>query len=176
MCSVRCVYAKSVVVFCVSSQTVTSIQNSLKDPLQLALTYKSLIFFKFTIEWNNRLDCRIVHNSLHTRLIKNWSWDTTTTPPWNLLSAFANASIVSITHSFIIVKPISKWLVGSSITRMCGFVFVIIANDTRVFWPPLRVFTGRSAISIDHSLLLHLPSLTPKRANWLRSTWSSSFG
>ena len=169
MCSVRCVYAKSVVVFCVSSQTVTSIQNSLKDPLQLALTSNSPL--NGIIVW-----LRIVHNSLHTRLIKNWSWDTTTTPPWNLLSAFANASIVSITHSFIIVKPISKWLVGSSITRMCGFVFVIIANDTRVFWPPLRVFTGRSAISIDHSLLLHLPSLTPKRANWLRSTWSSSFG
>ena len=119
---------------------------------------------------------RMVHNSLHTRLIKNWSWDTTTTPPWNLFKAFANASIVSTLYLITTLKPISKWFVGSSITRMCGLVFVINAKETRVFWPPLSVFTDRSAISMVHLFLPTQPSLTPKRANWLRRTCSSSFG
>lgn len=37
---------------------------------------------------------------------------------------------------------------------MCGFVFVIIANETRVFCPPLSVLIRRPAISTPHSLSL----------------------
>lgn len=36
---------------------------------------------------------------------------------------------------------------GSSKTRMCGLVFVIIAKETRVFCPPLSVLIFRPAIS-----------------------------
>lgn len=119
---------------------------------------------------------RMVHSSLHTRLMKNWSWETTITPPWNLFSAFASASIVSAHYILFPHSPISRWLVGSSSTRMCGLVFVIMAKDTRVFWPPLSVFTGRPAMSARQSTESPLPSVTPKRASWLRNCGISSVG
>ena len=140
-------------------------------PWETSFLYSENSPLNRTIVW-----LRIVHNSLHTRLIKNWSCDTTTTPPLNLLSAFANASIVSTCHTCHILSPISKWLVGSSNTRICGFVFVIIANETLVFWPPLSVLIFLSAISTPHSHCSTPPSFTPNRANWLLNFCSSSFG
>ena len=140
-------------------------------PLLTRFLYSSNSPLKRMMDW-----LRMVHSSLHTRLMKNWSWETTITPPWNLFSAFASASIVSAHYILFPHSPISRWLVGSSSTRMCGLVFVIMAKDTRVFWPPLSVFTGRSAMSVSQSTESPPPSVTPKRASWLRSCGISSVG
>jgi len=39
----------------------------------------------------------------------------------------------------------SRWFVGSSRRRMWGLDHVIIANETRDFWPPERRYIGRKA-------------------------------
>mmetsp|Transcript_11345 Transcript_11345/g.47401 ORF Transcript_11345/g.47401 Transcript_11345/m.47401 type:complete len:93 (-) Transcript_11345:1379-1657(-) len=54
------------------------------------------------------------------------SCDTSTTPPLNSSSASASASM----------DCMSRWLVGSSKSRMCGCESAMEANTTRAFCPP----------------------------------------
>mmetsp|Transcript_116368 Transcript_116368/g.232001 ORF Transcript_116368/g.232001 Transcript_116368/m.232001 type:complete len:108 (+) Transcript_116368:2-325(+) len=53
---------------------------------------------------------------------------TRTKPPLNADTASVSASTDSM----------SKWLVGSSKTMMCGFINMSAAKATRAFWPPDR--------------------------------------
>mmetsp|Transcript_10655 Transcript_10655/g.38587 ORF Transcript_10655/g.38587 Transcript_10655/m.38587 type:complete len:214 (+) Transcript_10655:464-1105(+) len=72
-----------------------------------------------------------------TSEINRSSCDTKTTPPSNLFSAIASASIVSR----------SRWFVGSSRSMMCGWRHASSANASRDFCPPERNFTGLVASS-----------------------------
>mmetsp|Transcript_132593 Transcript_132593/g.264619 ORF Transcript_132593/g.264619 Transcript_132593/m.264619 type:complete len:223 (+) Transcript_132593:223-891(+) len=65
------------------------------------------------------------------------SWLTSTTPPSNLFNAMARPSMVSR----------SKWFVGSSKSNKWGVDHASSANARRLFWPPLRCFTGCNAKS-----------------------------
>ena len=55
-----------------------------------------------------------------------------TTPPSNSSSAVPSASMDSM----------SRWFVGSSISRMCGLESWMLVNTTRAFWPPLSFTMG----------------------------------
>mmetsp|Transcript_65890 Transcript_65890/g.189586 ORF Transcript_65890/g.189586 Transcript_65890/m.189586 type:complete len:230 (+) Transcript_65890:120-809(+) len=90
------------------------------------------------------------HNSSATRETSRSSWLTSTTPPSNLFKAIAKPSIVSK----------SKWLVGSSNSRRCGVLQASSAKASRLFWPPLRCFTGCSARS----------PCKPKRPKYFRAS------
>mmetsp|Transcript_20084 Transcript_20084/g.56942 ORF Transcript_20084/g.56942 Transcript_20084/m.56942 type:complete len:90 (-) Transcript_20084:215-484(-) len=60
----------------------------------------------------------------------------------------------------------SRWFVGSSRTMRCGSHCVTMAMATRLFCPPLSVFTRRMAMS----------PWMPTRPNMLRTSWSVQFG
>mmetsp|Transcript_14370 Transcript_14370/g.32276 ORF Transcript_14370/g.32276 Transcript_14370/m.32276 type:complete len:168 (-) Transcript_14370:515-1018(-) len=64
--------------------------------------------------------------SLQTEVMKCWSCETTNTPPENRFSASASASIA----------PISRWLVGSSSSRMEGAMKSALASATLILHPP----------------------------------------
>mmetsp|Transcript_19452 Transcript_19452/g.58777 ORF Transcript_19452/g.58777 Transcript_19452/m.58777 type:complete len:107 (-) Transcript_19452:2453-2773(-) len=61
-----------------------------------------------------------------------WSWLTMRTPPWNKASPSMSACTASM----------SKWLDGSSSSRMWGLVHVTLARATRDFCPPDNVNMG----------------------------------
>mmetsp|Transcript_16595 Transcript_16595/g.40540 ORF Transcript_16595/g.40540 Transcript_16595/m.40540 type:complete len:160 (+) Transcript_16595:373-852(+) len=100
--------------------------------------------------------CR--RSTCHSSSAQSWmsrsSWLTSTTPPSNLLIAMARASIVSM----------SRWLVGSSRSRMCGCRHASSANASLLFCPPDSVLIGRVARS----------PLSPKRPRYLRASSSES--
>mmetsp|Transcript_30232 Transcript_30232/g.93280 ORF Transcript_30232/g.93280 Transcript_30232/m.93280 type:complete len:115 (+) Transcript_30232:405-749(+) len=58
--------------------------------------------------------------------INRASWVTARTPPLKFLTASMRASTDST----------SRWFVGSSNKRKCGFSTEIDARATRAFWPP----------------------------------------
>mmetsp|Transcript_8626 Transcript_8626/g.26699 ORF Transcript_8626/g.26699 Transcript_8626/m.26699 type:complete len:115 (+) Transcript_8626:297-641(+) len=60
------------------------------------------------------------------------SCDTSTTPPLNSSSASESASI----------DCMSRWLVGSSNSRMCGCDSAMDAKTTRAFCPPESLVMG----------------------------------
>mmetsp|Transcript_25421 Transcript_25421/g.79208 ORF Transcript_25421/g.79208 Transcript_25421/m.79208 type:complete len:223 (+) Transcript_25421:139-807(+) len=90
------------------------------------------------------------HSSSATIETSRSSWLTSTTPPSNLFSAMARPSMVSR----------SRWLVGSSKSRMCGADQASSAKARRLFCPPLRFFTGCNARS----------PWRPKRPRYLRAS------
>ena len=73
-----------------------------------------------------------IYNHLLTWLMSLKSWETNTKPPSKLLIASARASMVSM----------SKWLVGSSSSNICGDCHAIQAKTTRHRWPSLNCFSG----------------------------------
>mmetsp|Transcript_22097 Transcript_22097/g.68345 ORF Transcript_22097/g.68345 Transcript_22097/m.68345 type:complete len:204 (-) Transcript_22097:1405-2016(-) len=72
------------------------------------------------------------HSSSQVSEIRRSSWLTSTTPPSKELIAMASASMVSK----------SRWLVGSSSSRMCGSLYASSAKASRLFCPPLRFLIG----------------------------------
>mmetsp|Transcript_17166 Transcript_17166/g.39643 ORF Transcript_17166/g.39643 Transcript_17166/m.39643 type:complete len:251 (-) Transcript_17166:1454-2206(-) len=94
--------------------------------------------------------------SLATWLISRMSWLTRTRPPSNSLTAFASASIPSM----------SRWFVGSSSKRIWGTSRPSFARTTRDFWPS------------DSSSILRtcIGPLTPNRPKYLRWSSRGSFG
>mmetsp|Transcript_73555 Transcript_73555/g.202047 ORF Transcript_73555/g.202047 Transcript_73555/m.202047 type:complete len:277 (-) Transcript_73555:634-1464(-) len=90
------------------------------------------------------------HSSSATISMRRSSWETNTTPPSKWLRAIARASIVSR----------SRWLVGSSSSKMCGERHASSAKARRDFWPPERNLMGLSARSPER----------PKRPRYLRAS------
>ena len=73
-----------------------------------------------------------IYDHFLTWLMSLKSWETNTKPPSKLLIASARASMVSM----------SKWLVGSSSSSICGDCHAIQAKTTRHRWPSLNCFSG----------------------------------
>mmetsp|Transcript_34311 Transcript_34311/g.90260 ORF Transcript_34311/g.90260 Transcript_34311/m.90260 type:complete len:186 (+) Transcript_34311:275-832(+) len=80
----------------------------------------------------------------------------TTTPPAKPRIPTCSASSASA----------SRWLVGSSRIRTCGFDHMTEAMLSRAFWPPERTPIGRCARS---------PAI-PNPPRWLRTSWGLGNG